>query len=162
MAIDLTDAGKLLPRRGHGSATRLRNAGKALLAAVDHGGSQLSIVLVDDEEMTRLNRRYRGRRKTTDVLSFAQLEGDEIESPDAQHLGDVVVSVPVAKRQAKDGGWTLEEELLRLIVHGLLHVLGYDHEKSSREERRMRREEARLCELLGSRGYACAREDVSR
>ena len=158
MAIDVTDAGKLLPRRGHGSAVRLRNACKALLGAVGQSDSQISIVMVDDAEMRRLNRVYRGRGKTTDVLSFAQLEGDAIEALDA-HLGDVVVSVPVAKRQARAGGWTLEEELLRLIVHGVLHILGFDHEKSAREARRMQREEARVCDVLATRGYGCARED---
>ena len=160
MAIDVTDAGRLLPRRGHGNAARVRSAGKALLAAVGHSDSQLSLVMVGDDEMRRLNRRYRGQRKTTDVLSFAQLEGDAIESADDSHLGDVVVSVPVARRQARQGGWTLEEELLRLVIHGLLHVLGYDHEKSVREARRMQREEARLCDVLAAAGYPCAREDA--
>jgi len=159
MGIDVTDAGRLLPRRGHGSAARLRRAGALLLAAVGRPDWQLSLVLVGDGEMRRMNRAYRGRQKTTDVLSFSQLEGDDMQSRGELQLGDVVVSVPVAKRQARAGGWTLEEELLRLLVHGLLHVLGYDHEKSAREARRMRREEARLCDGLADSGYDCARED---
>ncbi len=159
MGVDVTDRSALLPRRGRASAARLRNAGAKLLAAVDHESSGLSLVIVADREMKRLNREYRGRDRTTDVLSFSQLEGDEVASGDEIHLGDVVISLPRARGQAKDGGWTLEEELLRLLVHGLLHALGYDHEKSRREALRMRREELRLCHALAREGYPCACED---
>jgi probable rRNA maturation factor len=159
MGVDVTDRAALLPRRGRASAARLRNAGTRLLAAVDHESSGLSLAIVGDREMKRLNREYRGRDRTTDVLSFSQLEGDEVPACDEIHLGDVVISLPRARSQARFGGWTLEEELLRLLVHGVLHALGYDHEKSRREALRMRREELRLCDALAREGYPCARED---
>lgn len=160
MSVEVTDAARLLPRRGHGSAARLRAAGKHLLGATGRAAATLSVVIVDDRGMRRLNRSYRGRDKTTDVLSFSQLEGVAIEAVGDDLLGDVVISLPLARRQAKAGGWSLEEELLRLLVHGLLHVLGYDHEESARKALRMRREEMRLCDLLSDAGYRSAREDA--
>lgn len=159
MGVDVTDRAALLPRRGRASAARLRSAGTKLLAAVDHESSGLSLVIVADRAMKRLNREYRGHDRTTDVLSFSQLEGGEVAACDETHLGDVVISLPRARSQARAGGWTLEEELLRLLVHGLLHTLGYDHEKSRREALRMQREEARLCDALAREGFLCARED---
>ncbi len=160
MGVEVTDRASLLPRRGRGSASRLCKAGDRLLAATDRLRWLLSLVVVGDREMRTLNRKYRGRDKATDVLSFSQLEGEEIElGKSERHLGDVVISLPTARRQAERGGWTLEEELLRLTVHGLLHVLGYDHDASRREATRMRREETRLCDLLATHGFDCARED---
>jgi rRNA maturation RNase YbeY len=75
-------------------------------------------------------------------------------------LGDVVVSVDTARAQAQQGGWTLEEELNRLLLHGVLHLLGYDHERGGEEERRMQREELRLADAWAAAGHPCARGDT--
>ena len=95
--------------------------------------------------MRRLNRDYRHKDRTTDVLAFTCREAGGPASP---MLGDVVVSVPMAMRQAVSLKHSLDEELVRLLIHGLLHVVGYDHECGEKEARRMRRKEEKLFEAL--------------
>jgi probable rRNA maturation factor len=102
---------------------------------------ELSLVFCDNSTIQVLNRDYRGKDKATDVLSFPQLEnvqkGERVES-----LGDLVISVEKTIEQAKERKHSFDTELWRLLVHGLLHLLGYDHEKVPvREARRMRRKE---------------------
>ncbi len=90
--------------------------------------------------MRTLNRRYRRKDSTTDVLSFSFREGSFSHiQPD--FLGDIVISVPVATRQAAAAGHSVSREIDILLVHGLVHLLGYDHEINDREARRMRRRE---------------------
>jgi len=84
------------------------------------GDPEISLVLCDDLFIGSLNAQYRGKDKTTDVLSFAQ--------DDPELLGDIVISLPTAARQAQAADWTLESEIALLGVHGLLHLLGYDDE----------------------------------
>ncbi len=99
---------------------------------------ELSVVLTGDAQVRKLNRQYRGKDKTTDVLSFSLMEGKRLNSgPGTKKvLGDVVISLPQAKRQAREAGKRLESEAALLLVHGILHLLGYDH-GSRREEKRM-------------------------
>ena len=99
--------------------------------------SELSIVLTEDSEVRRLNRRFRGKDKTTDVLSFPLLEGFSLKtgSQNLQPLGDVVISLPQAKRQATQAGKPLRQELALLLVHGILHLLGYDHVTKAQEKK---------------------------
>ncbi len=92
----------------------------ALRGAKTKGAAEVGVVFVSDLEMTKLNAKHRGKKKTTDVLSFADGERGL--------LGDVVISVAQAERQAKAAGKSLRSELALLIVHGVLHLLGYDHE----------------------------------
>ena len=99
-------------------------------------------MLVSDREMRALNRRWRGHDRSTDVLSFPQDEGR------GALLGDVVISVDTARRQAVAQGTTLGREAERLLIHGLLHLLGYDHERSPAEARRMQRRERLLARWL--------------
>ncbi len=97
--------------------------------------------------MRSLNRRYRGIDRTTDVLSFSFREGAFGDlRPDA--LGDIVVSVPQAERQAREAGHSLVREIEILLIHGLLHLLGYDHERGPSEARRMRRREMQFLKRL--------------
>uniref|UniRef100_A0A7C5T026 Endoribonuclease YbeY n=1 Tax=Thermocrinis ruber TaxID=75906 RepID=A0A7C5T026_9AQUI len=93
---------------------------------------ELSIALVSDAQIKRLNKLYRNKDKPTDVLSFPI--GEKVE--DWLILGDIVISVDTAKRQAQEFGYSLEEELKRLLVHGLVHLLGYDHELGGEEEKK--------------------------
>ena len=102
--------------------------------------------------MRSLNKQYRGKDKATDVLSFAALD---VELPKAlrkhtpRMLGDLAISVDTLLRQAKEYGVTPKEELLRLLIHGTLHLLGYDHENvSAKEAQRMRRKEATVFRLM--------------
>ncbi|MCA1958462.1 MAG: rRNA maturation RNase YbeY [Nitrospira sp.] len=116
----------------------LVRAARTILDAVGESKSELSVELVGDGRMRRLNRVYRGNDRTTDVLAFAMRE---TKSPCRRLLGDVVISVPTAMRQAKEAGRSLNEELAALLVHGVLHLCGYDHERNEREAARMRRRE---------------------
>ena len=108
--------------------------------------SEVSIVLTTDQEIQSLNRDYRQKDKPTDVLSFSLLEG--APGP-TQSLGDIVISLDTAEQQAQDLGVPLDDELLRLLIHGLLHLLGYDHENVSKEEEeRMKEREDQLFNLV--------------
>jgi len=113
---------------------------------LDLRDAELSLVLVSDRVMHELNRTWRGKDRPTDVLAFAQREGDGA-SPDGL-LGDVVISVDTARRQAVAHGHSLAAEGDRLLVHGLLHLVGYDHERSPVEARRMQRKERALLRAL--------------
>jgi probable rRNA maturation factor len=116
---------------------------RAMLVAVQMADAELSILLTGDDQIQNLNRIYRKKNRPTDVLAFAQREGKH-----GQHagllLGDVVVSIPTARRQAEAAGRDLGSELTMLLAHGLLHLLGWDHE-TALKDRRMRRETERLC-----------------
>ncbi len=108
----------------------------------------MSILFTDDQEIAELNAQYRGKDKPTDVLSFPQEDCcDRTEG--AAVLGDVVISFETARRQALERGETVESEILRLLVHGVLHLAGYDHEGVGRNEaQRMRRKERQLLKWL--------------
>ena len=113
-------------------------------------GTELAIQLADDELLRALNAQHRGIDAPTDVLSFGPLEPSEDEafpSPEsggADYLGDIVVSVEYAQREAVAGGLNLDEELQHLVVHGVLHLLGFDHETEDDAAAMERREEALL------------------
>ena len=121
---------------------RLRGLAQRILRALDLGEAELSVTLVDDDAMAELNERYRGKTGPTDVLSFSLLEGPHSELRGGM-LGDVIVSLDTAARQAKRGRRSLDDEVLRLLIHGTLHLVGHDHEEAG-EARRMRGEERRL------------------
>jgi len=113
-----------------------------------HEDGEVSVLLVDDEEIRRLNREYRGMDRCTDVLSFALNEG-EPPDPHPEMFGDIVISVETALRQAEGSGQSLEREITWLLIHGALHLLGYDHERSADEAHQMRQLEKRiLCDCF--------------
>lgn len=110
--------------------------------------SELGVLITDDREISELNNAYRQKPKPTDVLSFSLREGRGSEYS-KKALGDVVISLDTALCQAREQRVPVTEELLRLVVHGTLHLVGYDHENVSREKARlMRRKERELFELL--------------
>jgi probable rRNA maturation factor len=121
---------------------RLRRRTLRLLRALDLMDAELSIRLVDDAEIAAHNARYRGREGPTDVLSFSLVEGPHAERRGAL-LGDVVISLETASRQARRNRRSLESEVLRLVIHGALHLIGHDHVRA-KEARAMRAEERRL------------------
>ncbi len=104
--------------------------------------------------MRELNRQYRGKDKTTDVLSFPQIKRferfEQLELSPIP-LGDIVINLHQAKRQAKEHGLSFYDEVSWLLIHGLLHLLGYDHEKSKYQARKMREMERELLEVMGIR-----------
>jgi probable rRNA maturation factor len=109
------------------NAEQLRTQGDRVLEALGKSEMELSVLLTGDEAIQALNRDYRGQDRATDVLSFSQLEE---EGGDTGLLGDVVISVETARRQAGEHRLSLDEELALLLIHGTLHLLGYDHERS--------------------------------
>ena len=107
---------------------------------------ELSILITGDEQIHELNRDYRGKDKPTNVLSFPMDSG--VDGIETDMLGDIVISVDTAEREASEMGITYHERIYELLVHGLLHLLGYDHEISDKEEKRMQKEEKRILSLL--------------
>lgn len=119
---------------------------KKLLAAAGEPSSSLSLTLVNDAAIRGLNREHRGKDKATDVLSFSLVENGSASAE--RLLGDVVISIETARRQASDYDASLQEELYRLLIHGILHVLGHDHERAD-ERRVMVAAERRLAKAIG-------------
>lgn len=117
-----------------------------VLAAVGETQSELSVELVGDPRMRRLNREYRNKDRPTDVLAFPMRESD---NPCPTLLGDVVISVPTVLRQAKEAGRSVNDELATLLVHGVLHLCGYDHERNKEEAARMHRRERTILQTIG-------------
>jgi probable rRNA maturation factor len=124
----------------------LRRRARRILAALDRDRAELSILLVADAEIAALNHRYRGRPRPTDVLAFSLLEGAHADRR-GDLLGDVVIGIETAARQARARRRTLDDEVARLLVHGALHLIGYDHLRSA-EARRMRAQERLLWRAL--------------
>lgn len=106
---------------------RLQDRVEAALLRAGYVDAEVSLLLTDDTRMTELNERYRGLDKTTDVLSFSLQENDS-DLPFGEFLGDIVISVPTARKHADEAGVPLEQEIETLALHGLLHLLGHDHE----------------------------------
>ena len=117
------------------------------LEKLEETGVELSILLTNDAEIQELNKVYRHLDKPTDVLSFPQDEDAVNESGD-RLLGDVVVSVETAARQAEEHHLSFNEELILLAIHGILHLLGYDHERSPQDARIMQDQTQTLFETL--------------
>jgi probable rRNA maturation factor len=131
----------------------LREAGMDMLRKL-HLRGELSVALVTDSAIRRLNREWRRIDRPTDVLSFPQ---EDEGAAGAGVLGDVAISLDTARRQAREGGWTVAAELRRLLAHGLLHCLGHDHGVGS-QARRMAAAERRLLGREGMVGEAEARK----
>jgi probable rRNA maturation factor len=114
------------------AARRLRPWLAALVAALAPAAGSLGARFVGDREMRRVNRQFRAKDQTTDVLSFPGDAGED-------HLGDLLISVPAARRQAAAAGHSVERELRMLLLHGVLHCLGHDHETDDGEMERLER-----------------------
>ncbi len=117
-------------------------AGKIMLN-LGLDSSELSLLLVNNQRIRVLNREYRGINEPTDVLAFPMQER-EFKGLNKAMLGDLVISLERALMQANEGGHPLERELAILLIHGLLHLMGYDHEKGGHEEKRMKKKEQEL------------------
>ncbi len=127
---------------------------KTLLAENMPPDVEISLVLTGQERIQELNRQYRGHDRPTDVLSFSlseQSEGEPetfINPPDRMlHLGEVLISYPQAVIQAEEHGHSVRKEMAILVIHGVLHILGYDHEKREKEPAMLAREKEILEEI---------------
>ncbi len=110
--------------------------------------SELSIVLVDDDEIAELNKRYLNRDSSTNVIAFS-MSTKEYQGPHPEVLGDVVISTETAVREANERGVSLKEELALLLAHGILHLLGFNHEDDLHAADIMERKEAEILASLG-------------
>ena len=123
-------------RRGSGivDPRTIGRRAERLLRFLELDGSTLSILLCDDEVIRKLNREYRQKDEATDVLSFSMSEG-EVLVGDSELLGDIIISVETAVRQAPAVGHSATEEVTSLLIHGLLHLLGYSHSNRTAEKK---------------------------
>ncbi len=120
---------------------RLEGVASAAMEREGLPSAELSVLITDDETVRELNREYAGDDTPTDVLAFSLREGEEFASPDGVlRLGEVIISYPTARRQAADAGIPVEREIEHLLVHGVLHLLGYDHAEPQEEDRMRARE----------------------
>ena len=141
--ITRTGAGKKFP------AHALRKIAQAILVLVGRAEAELSLALIGNADMQKLNAQYRGQDYPTDVLSFPT---DETLPPVHRVLGDVIISVQMARQQAKERGRTTDEEMVTLLIHGVVHLLGYDHERSAEDARVMKRLENKIYRQLCEQG----------
>jgi probable rRNA maturation factor len=147
----------------------LTKSAEKALSSLGYEGAELSVLITGDRRMRILNREFRGMDRTTDVLSFSMLEpgqgggGGKIKAArqsakaaSSQNgppvaLGDVVISAPKAAAQAREAGHATFDEMLFLLVHGMLHLIGYDHEAGESERRKMERKQKALLTMLKAR-----------
>lgn len=131
-------------KTGRAMIAMVKKMALTTLRALNLMGFELSLCFIDDNGIRALNKRYRGKDKPTDVLSFCI--ADEVL------LGDVVISIDRACAQAEEAGCGLDEELARLVIHGVLHLVGFDHVRGGTQARKMKIKEAELIGLLRESG----------
>ncbi|MBE9550726.1 MAG: rRNA maturation RNase YbeY [Proteobacteria bacterium] len=129
------------------SENKIRKKTETILDALECPDAELSIVVVDDAQMARLNREYLGRSGPTNVIAFSMQEG-AFKDINPALLGDVVVSVETADKESKIGGMRLEDRFAELLIHGILHLIGFDHEKRAEDAETMEARETELKRLL--------------
>jgi len=129
---------------------RIRGTVLRILKLLDCVDKEISISFVDDENIKQLNKQYLGRDKATNVLSFSLQEG-ECGNINPQILGDIVISVETAQKDAVKGKLNIEQEIDFLLIHGILHLLGYNHENTTEKEtNKMRQKEKELFNTINS------------
>jgi len=129
---------------------RIEQEARAILDALGCPEKELSILLVDDLQIADLNATYLNREGPTNVIAFPMQEGEFADvSPDL--LGDVVISVDTAEREGAAAGMDVETRTVELLVHGVLHLMGYDHEHDEAEARRMEKKSVAVLEAIGMR-----------
>jgi rRNA maturation RNase YbeY len=126
---------------------KIRQRLKKVLNDLGCRDGELSILFTDDRQMATLNRTYRGRNGSTNVLAFP-MENGITPNMTSRMLGDIVVSVDTALAQSQESGKSVEETIYQLLIHGLLHLLDYDHERSTADADRMEKEQARLLAMM--------------
>ena len=154
LKIDFDNSQSAIPITYH-LKMLVRAAIEATLDYEQYGNAvEVSVTFTDDENIRKLNRQFRNIDRATDVLSFPlfDYEGAEDEPPVDEFmgmLGDIVISLETAKRQAEEFGHSFEREAAFLCVHSMLHLLGYDHETGEEDEADMRRRQSAVMDLMG-------------
>jgi probable rRNA maturation factor len=135
-------------RRRSLNKTKITETARKILCILDQPAAELSIMFVGDKKMSELNAAYRGINRSTDVLSFPQIS-ENFSLPTSHFiLGDIVISVPRAESQAIMYGRGFHDEISRLLIHGTLHLLGYDHEKTVYRAGKMRKKEQEMLNAI--------------
>lgn len=125
-----------------------KNIIAAALSYLEVDNVVVTLILTSDEAIAHINKTYRKKKGPTDVISFAYREAPMPHVTTKEHLGDIFISLDTAQRQAIEYGVTLKEELKRLLVHGVLHLLGYDHEQSIYKKRKMQEKEEEIMQNI--------------
>jgi len=126
---------------------KIRRTVEVILGALDCPDGEISILIVDDPKIEKLNRKYLNRPGPTNVIAFPMREG-EFSHLSPQLLGDVVISTDTAAKEAQNSGMSMEQRFRELLVHGILHLFGYDHEDSEQNARKMEKKSQELLDLI--------------
>jgi len=126
---------------------KIRRTVEVILGALDCPDGEISILIVDDPQIEKLNRKYLNRTGPTNVIAFPMREG-EFSHLSPQLLGDVVISTDTAAKEAQYSGMSMDQRFKELLVHGMLHLFGYDHETSKRDALKMEKKSHALLELI--------------
>ena len=126
---------------------KIQRTAKAILNALECPEGELSILIVDDAQIARINKTYLGRSGPTNVIAFPMTEG-QFGDINPNLLGDVVISLDTAAREARDDCVSLESRFDQLLIHGILHLFGFDHEKNSQQAEEMTVKEEQLLAML--------------
>ena len=129
------------------SLEKMEQAVRVILGALNCPDGEISILIVDDPQIKKLNRKYLNRNSPTNVIAFSMREG-EFTHLSPQLLGDVVISTDTAAKEAQNSAMSMEQRLTELLVHGFLHLFGYDHETSAQDARKMAEKSRQLLQLI--------------
>ena len=129
------------------SKKKIRQTATAVLNALEYPDAELSILIVDDQQIAQLNQEHLNRKGPTNVIAFPMRAGKFSEmAPNL--LGDVVISIETAFQEGQRGGLSMEERFDQLLIHGILHLLGYDHENTKSEARKMEKKAQALLNII--------------
>ena len=129
------------------SLKKIQQTVEVILGALDCPDGEISILIVDDPQIERLNRKHLNRTGPTNVIAFPMRDG-KFSHLSPQLLGDVVISTDTAAKEAQNSGMSMEQRFKELLVHGILHLFGYDHETSDQDARKMEKKNQELLELI--------------
>jgi probable rRNA maturation factor len=129
------------------SKKRLRQTAKVILNALDCPDAELSILIVGDQQIAQLNHQYLNHEGPTNVIAFSMRQG-RFANITPNLLGDVVISADTAHREARSAGISMQDRFDQLLIHGTLHLLGYDHEKTDAEARKMEKKTEELLQEI--------------
>ena len=129
------------------SLEKMEQAVRVILGALNCPDGEISILIVDDPQIKKLNRKYLNRNSPTNVIAFPMREG-EFTHLSPQLLGDVVISIDTAAKEAQNSGMSMEQRFTELLLHGILHLFGYDHETSAQDARKMAEKSRQLLQLI--------------
>lgn len=129
------------------SKKKIRQTASVILNALGYPDAELSILIVDDQQIAQLNRQYLNREGPTNVIAFSMRQG-QFSDIAPNLLGDVVISADKAHREAQSAGISMQDRFDQLLIHGTLHLLGYDHENTEAQARKMEEKNNELLKLL--------------